>query len=91
MHKAIKSKNAGRIVTLGGIGVAITGSIIAYIDSSIGVLIVSCGLGFATTLVGVPLWAVGSSRMANAELSLQKFNVMPEGSLALGLGITVRF
>lgn len=91
LHKAIKLKNAGRIVTLCGIGVAITGSIIAYGDSSIGVLVVSCGLGIATTLVGVPLWAVGISRMAKAELSLKRYNLAPEGSMALGLGITIRF
>jgi hypothetical protein len=48
-------------------------------------------IGIPCTLVGVPLWAVGGSRKTRAELSLQKFNIVPENSMALGLGITIRF
>jgi hypothetical protein len=29
--------------------------------------------------------------MAKAELALQKFNIAPENSMALGLGITITF
>ncbi len=48
-------------------------------------------VGIPCTLVGVPIWAVGGSRKAKAEISLQKFNLMPENSKALGLGITISF
>jgi hypothetical protein len=48
-------------------------------------------VGIPCTLVGIPLWAVGGSRKAKAELTLQKFNIAPENSIALGLGITLRF
>jgi hypothetical protein len=43
------------------------------------------------TLAGIPLWAVGGSRKAKAELTLQKFNIAPKNSMAMGLGITIRF
>jgi hypothetical protein len=48
-------------------------------------------IGIPCTLVGVPLWSVGGSRKAKAEVALQKFNIAPEGSMVLGLGITIRF
>jgi hypothetical protein len=48
-------------------------------------------IGSVTALVGVPVWAVGGSRKAKAELTLQKFNIVPADSMALGLGITIRF
>ena len=48
-------------------------------------------VGIATAIVGVPLWLTGGSRIAKAELALQKFNIAPEGSMALGLGITITF
>ncbi len=48
-------------------------------------------VGISCSAVGIPLWAVGGSRKTKAELSLQKYNLAPVGSMALGLGITVRF
>jgi hypothetical protein len=48
-------------------------------------------VGIPCTVVGIPLWAVGGSRKAKAELTLQKFNIEPENSMAIGLGITLRF
>ena len=62
------------------------GSMLGY-----GVIALAGMIGIPCTLVGVPLWSVGGSRKAKAELSLQKFNVTPENSMALGLGITIRF
>ncbi len=47
--------------------------------------------GITDIIIGVPVWTVGGSRKAKAELTLQKFNLMPENSMALGLGITIRF
>lgn len=47
--------------------------------------------GITDIIIGIPLWAIGGSRKAKAELTLQKFNIAPESSMALGLLITVRF
>jgi hypothetical protein len=102
--KAVKMRNTGMIVTLGGIGVAATGIVLGILsfpeqnpdepDMPLGsyyIIGISGMVGIASTLVGVPLWAVGGSRKAKAEVALQKFNIAPEGSIALGLGITIRF
>jgi len=102
--KAVKMRNAGMIVTLGGIGVAATGIVLGILSfpeqnpdepvmplGSFYIIGISGMVGIASTLVGVPLWAVGGSRKAKAEVALQKFNIAPEGSMAVGLGITIRF
>jgi len=102
--KAVKMRNAGMIVTLGGIGVAATGIVLGILsfpeqnpdepDMPLGsyyIIGISGMVGIASTLVGVPLWAVGGSRKAKAEVALQKFNIAPEGSMAVGLRITIRF
>jgi hypothetical protein len=102
--KAVKMRNAGMIVTLGGIGVAATGIVLGILSfpvqnpdepvmplGSYYIIGISGMVGIASTLVGVPLWAVGGSRKAKAEVALQKFNIAPEGSMALGLGITITF
>jgi hypothetical protein len=91
---AVTTRNTGMILTLSGIGVSVTG-IIFYassgdeIGSTLGVI--AGMVGIASTIAGIPLWVAGGSRMAVAELTLQKFNIAPEGSMAVGLGITVRF
>ena len=102
--KAVKVRNAGMIGTLGGIGVAATGIVLGILSfpeqnpdepvmplGSFYIIGISGMVGIASTLVGVPLWAVGGSRKAKAEVALQKFNIAPEGSMAVGLGITIRF
>jgi len=48
-------------------------------------------VGIPCTLAGIPLWAVGGSKKAKAELTLQKFNIASKNSMAMGLGITIRF
>jgi len=35
------------------------------------------------TIVGIPLWAVGGSGKAKAELTLQNINIVPENSMAV--------
>ena len=91
--KAVTMRNAGRIVTLVGLGVTVTGAAFALSgDIYAAPYAVICGVaGLATTIVGVPLWAIGGSRKAKAEIALQMFNIAPEGSMAVGLGITIRF
>lgn len=42
-------------------------------------------IGISLTVVGIPLWAVGSSRKAKAVLALQKFNISAANSMAAGL------
>jgi hypothetical protein len=48
-------------------------------------------VGIPCAAVGIPLWAVGGSRKTKAELTLQKFNIAPDNSMAVGVGITIRF
>jgi len=92
--KAVTLRNTGRIVTLSGIGLMVAGLIASSmqdIDNYSYIPGVVELVGTASALVGTPIWAVGSGRKANAELTLQKFSIAPEGSMALGLGITIRF
>jgi hypothetical protein len=105
--KAVTMRNTGRALTLSGVGVMATGFVIGVImwntptdnppydrHGPLGAFYVIClgGLvGIPCTIAGIPLWAVGGNRKAKAELALQKFNIAPEKSMAVGLGITVRF
>ena len=103
--KAVKMRNTGRALTISGGSVMVTSIIIGVIALYAPVSSdCHCGpppglfyvglvgtVGMAVTIAGIPLWAVGGSRKAKAELNLQKFNIMPENSVALGLGITIRF
>jgi hypothetical protein len=97
--KAVTMRNAGTILTVCGAGIMLTGFIVGInYDSqysgdmtSVAIVVFSGMAGIATAVVGIPLWAIGGSRMTKAELTLQKFNVVPENSMALGLGITIRF
>jgi hypothetical protein len=57
----------------------------------VGVIYVAGLLGIASTAAGIPLWAVGGSRKAKAELTLKKFNIVYENSMAVGLGIKISF
>jgi len=99
-HKAVKLRNAGMILTIGSAGIFTLGVIVSYNMDKNGTggewgpaypLIIGTLVGTGAFIVGVPLWTVGRSRMTKAELTLQKFNVVPENSMALGLGITIRF
>ena len=99
--KAIAMRNTGRALTLSGVGVFATGFVIGIImmntpapDNShddmnglLGGFYVICLGG----LVGIPLWTVGSRRKAKAELTLQKFNMAQGNSMAVGLGIKIKF
>jgi hypothetical protein len=55
------------------------------------ILIIGNSVGLATTVVGTPLWIIGGKRINKAALAFKTFNIVPENSLALGLGITIRF
>ena len=105
-HKAVTMRNAGMILTFCGVGIVATTIIYENIPNtpnpdhpddpshdgiSIFAIAIADMVGIATTIVGIPLWAVGGSRKVKAELTLQKFNIAPENSMAVGLGITLRF
>jgi hypothetical protein len=101
--KAVAMRNAGRALTLSGVGVFVTGFVIGAImwntpnpvrSGPLAAFYVIClgGLvGIPCNAVGIPLWAVGGNRKTKAELTLKKFNIAPENSMAVGLGITIRF
>jgi hypothetical protein len=104
MHKAVNMRKAGMIITLGGVGIGVTGSIIGAIlmnkddpkNPYLGlggavILMLGVTVGLATTVVGIPIWIIGGKRINKAALALKTFNIAPENSLALGLGITLRF
>jgi hypothetical protein len=91
---AVKTRNTGRILTFTGTAVAITGIVLyasAVDENSSTIGLVTAMAGIATTMAGIPLWVAGGNRMVKADLTLQTFNIVPENSMAIGLGITLRF
>jgi len=103
--KAVKMRRTGMVLTSCGIGVVfasyVVGVMIGPSDSptgtfndyavALGVIFIGGTVGIASAVVGVPLWLTGNSRKTKAELTLQKFNIAPEGSIAVGVGIKIRF
>ena len=105
-HKAVTMRNAGMILTFGGVGMMVTSIIIenmpndedpddtgdpAHDGISIWAIVFADMVGISFTIAGIPLWAIGGSRNAKADFALKKFDIMPENSMAVGLGITLRF
>jgi hypothetical protein len=100
--KAVRMNTAGIILTAGGIGVVLTGLglLTNYAfgtpyedwDDSVTNLYGFLTLGGAACVItGATLWTVGGKRKAKAELTLQKYNFAPQNSMAVGLGITIKF
>jgi hypothetical protein len=105
--KAVRMRNSGIILTSCGVATVAASFIVGVLigevpadeqdgtwgDYTVSLYVIGIGgmAGIATALVGVPLWLTGDSRMAKAELSLQKLIMVPENSMALGLGITIKF
>jgi len=56
-----------------------------------GVMLISSTVGLATTVVGIPKWIIGGSRKAKAEIALKMVDFKTDNSMAVGLGITLRF
>jgi hypothetical protein len=106
-HKAVKMRNTGRTLTLSGTGVMVVGFVggiilmnttdgepgedMGYLFPGFFAICIGGLVGIPCTATGISLWATGGSRKTKAELSLQKFNIVPENSMALGVGITIRF
>ena len=106
-HKAFKMRNTGMILTFSGLVIVITGVVVGIEIGDIPsddeydpnknqwkglkVGLLSGLTGMAAIVVGVPLYATGTSRYVKAEIALKKFDIKPENSMALGVGITLRF
>jgi hypothetical protein len=105
--KAVTLRNTGIIFTICGVAATATAFIILEVQASRSIQnpveifefvmgshaasAIIGTVGIASIVVGIPMWAVGGSRNAKAELKLQKFNIAPKNSMAIGLGITLRF
>ncbi|HBE42978.1 MAG TPA: hypothetical protein DDW27_17600 [Bacteroidales bacterium] len=108
MHKAISIRRAGIILTLSGISAIVAGGITSLIMAAnppadpnedfmadlIDLVPIALGslAGLACIVVGVPLKAIGESRIdAKAMLSLKMYDILPKNSMAFSLGLTLRF
>jgi len=107
MDKAVKMRNTGTILAFSGIGIVaasfIVGENITNTPSDdpydpnknelkgLAVGLLSGMAGISTIVVSIGLRAIGEKRYTKAELALQKFDIKPENSMALGVGITIRF
>jgi hypothetical protein len=101
--KAVKLRNAGMIVTFTGLGIAAAGWISSSIWSgnfkgesgegfiTLAPFFIGMAVGIPTTIVGIPIWAIGGIRKTKVEIALKKFDIVPENLMALGVGITFRF
>jgi hypothetical protein len=103
LAKADKLRNTGMILTVSGAVLAVAG----YVASSIWIsstaiegwnafqtlipMMIGVSVGIPASLTGISLWAIGSTRKKKAELALQRFTLAPEGLMALGLGLTIKF
>jgi hypothetical protein len=79
-HKAVKMRNAGIILSSCGVGIIAAGYMVGVIIAeapsdepyhswiAFPIIGITGMAGIATTVVGIPLWAVGGSRKAKAEL-----------------------
>ncbi|GEM_PF-1126686 len=105
--KAVKMRNAGRALTIAGTGVMVISFVggILLMNTSDGhsgehmggllsgfyVMCLGGMVGIPCTATGIPLWAVGGSRNAKAELALKRFDIPPENQMAVGVGISIKF
>jgi len=48
-------------------------------------------VGIPTSIVGISLWAIGGIRNVKAEIAIRKFDFKTNNSMAVGIGITIRF
>lgn len=107
MDKAVKMENTGMILTSAGVGIVAASFIVGVLigeappdqqdgtlnDYAASLYVIAIGgmVGIAASCAGIPMWLTGRSRQAKAELTLQKLNIAHENSVAVGLGITIRF
>jgi hypothetical protein len=102
-EKAIKMRNTGAIMAITGGTAFIAGVrlVFNYMEThpikdwgsdpepNIYTILYLCGA--AATIIGVPILIIGSNRKTKAEIALQKYDIKPTNSIAVGLGIKIRF
>ena len=95
--KAVKLRNTGMTLTLIGGTVLVVGGILFaddYDDSNLkdlGWRLELLVMSELVTVAGIPLWIIGGIRKSKVEIALKKFDIKPNNSMAVGLGITLRF
>lgn len=101
LNKANNMRTAGLILTItGGVISATTFRLfLKYIfehgfwgdptEPNTYVILNMCG--DASMIVGIPLWVTGKVRRGKAQIALKKFDIRPDNSMALGVGLTLRF
>jgi hypothetical protein len=95
--KAVKLRNTGMILTLAGATVNIVSQILfvgEYDETNLetlGLGLSLIGVSGIVTVIGIPLWITGGVRKSKAEIAIKKLDIKPENSVALGMGITLRF
>jgi len=101
--KAIKLRNTGLILTVTGVSIAVGGWISSSIWAgnfkgesgegfiTLAPMAIGMGVGIPAAIVGIPIYYLGGSRNAKAELALKKFDIKTDNSMGVGLGITFRF
>ena len=103
-NKAVKLRNAGIIVTFTGLGILTVGWVSSIIwtetfegESGEGLVTlvpatIGTAVGIPTAFVGMfPLWSTGGNRKSKADVALRRYNIVPKNTMAVGLGITIRF
>ncbi len=103
LDKAGKLRNAGIIMTFSGVGIIAAGYLTSVIMANSGTsedyrvlqslipLAIGAYVGIPISLIGIISWNTGAGRKKKAEIALQKFKLPLEKSMALGVGITIRF
>jgi hypothetical protein len=95
--KAIKKRNNGRALSLAGIAFGVTGMAILAKTSEkspeygLTILGVTGFIFYPCEIIGIPLWITGNVRKSKANLALKKFDFKTKNSMAIGLGVTLRF
>lgn len=105
-HKAVKMRNGGIVLTLSGVAIVVTSTIIgnlpddsdpndtgdpAHDGISIWAIAFADLVGGSLTLAGIPLWVTGGSRKSRAEIALKKYQTVPVNTMALGIGLVIKF
>ena len=103
MVKAYKMRNAGMIVTFTGVGIAAAGwiSSLVWIENfkgesgegfiALAPFFIGMAVGIPTAIIGIPIWVIGGIKNAKAEIAIRKFDFKTNNSMALGVGVTLRF
>ena len=100
MKKAVDMRNAGMVLTFAGTGGVIIGIILGNnlndntlqedLEQVSKVALIETG-SIILGGTGISLWIIGSKRKSNSVIALKKFDIKTDNSMAVGLGLTIRF